>query len=276
MSTITIAMETVSFEKENLALIPSPFYQACKEGAPEEFYELLSTTSQGVLQETDHNGWNVLHLTVLRSDYAMSKALIEKFGKLIVNVVDKDGQTPLFLAAGIIGDEAITTLLLDSGACPNAQTTQGRTPLHEAFSNKHQGTAKLLIGRGANTIKQDLEGNTAWHEALDNNLTESINLLEIKSVNCPLKENESYNSFAKADYWSTQHTKSNNPSNLFYEKEQSSIKPLATTTHSKVEPQQKTRKIRTRPTGAYTQEITLPSGQKITATIQPLHGSGSL
>jgi ankyrin repeat protein len=68
-------------------------------------------------------------------------------GKVDAAWMDKDGQTPLHLAAGN-GHETVVKLLLDTGKVDAAWMDKGaRTPLFWAAENGHEAIVKLLIER---------------------------------------------------------------------------------------------------------------------------------
>jgi len=59
------------------------------------------------------------------------------------------GRTPLLLAAGTPGDDAIADLLLNAGADPNAISNLGETPAGEAAKIGDRALVKLLLSHGA-------------------------------------------------------------------------------------------------------------------------------
>jgi ankyrin repeat protein len=62
-----------------------------------------------------------------------------------VNVVDKQGMTPLLWAANIdFGDSAMVELLLRSGAKPDARNKDGLTPLELARKFGHANLIPAL------------------------------------------------------------------------------------------------------------------------------------
>lgn len=88
-----------------------------------------------------------------------SKALLDRGAD--VNARDKDGGTPLHLAAEEGWLEKMEWLLNRGDDCTNAAR---RSPLHDA--SRYQ-IAKLLIDKGANVNKRDLRRRTPLHEAAD-------------------------------------------------------------------------------------------------------------
>jgi len=60
----------------------------------------------------------------------------------------------------------VCELLLDSGACVNAQTRGGATPLHRASYCGHHCVLKLPLDRGADPCPTDDDGSTPLHKVL--------------------------------------------------------------------------------------------------------------
>jgi ankyrin repeat protein len=69
-------------------------------------------------------------------------------------------------------------LLLEKGANIEAKTSDGRTALYVAASNKHDAVVKLLLERGANIEVEDQNGETPLYIAYANGHTGVVKLLE--------------------------------------------------------------------------------------------------
>ena len=88
------------------------------------------------LEFADGNGITMLGRAALNNEVAMAKALIERGAN--VNVVDKQGMTPLLWAASMdFGDPAMIELLLKSGAKADAKNKDGLTALDLARKYGH-------------------------------------------------------------------------------------------------------------------------------------------
>jgi ankyrin repeat protein len=88
------------------------------------------------LEFADGNGITMLGRAALNYEVGMAKALIERGAN--VNVVDKQGMTPLLWAASMdFGDPAMIELLLKSGARADAKNKDGLTALDLARKYGH-------------------------------------------------------------------------------------------------------------------------------------------
>lgn len=103
-----------------------------------------------------------------------------------VNVADKNGVTPLIIAAA--RDEEIVRDLLQKGADVNAATTvsfkhkgeiivQGVTPLMTALAKKKPKIADMLLQHGADVNKKTVNGSTALMIATGNEDPEMVRTL---------------------------------------------------------------------------------------------------
>jgi ankyrin repeat protein len=91
----------------------------------------------------DGNGITMLGRSVLNNEIEMAKMLIARGAN--VNVVDKQGMTPLLWAANIdFGDAAMIELLLRAGARTDARNKDGLTPLELARKYGHTNLIPAL------------------------------------------------------------------------------------------------------------------------------------
>ena len=131
-----------------------------------------------------------LHIAAASGNLSVVRLLMAHDAE--VNAKDKDGRTPRQLAAygghkdvseflrlhggedfvGEIGDavrganlEVVGTLLRDHPDLVFSQDNDGRTPLHMAASDGHEGVAELLLSNKANVDARDQNGRTPLHEA---------------------------------------------------------------------------------------------------------------
>jgi glucuronoarabinoxylan endo-1,4-beta-xylanase len=148
--------------------------------------DLKESDLNEILNERLHNGWSLLHLTIMNGDGDAVKYLIDSGAD--INTRANDGWTPLHMAAATFaGNESkpnrvndyskydIFKLVLD--AQPNLHVTSddGWTPLHAAVANAYTGwrgdsnhslqRVKDLLNAGINLESKDLNGRTALHWA---------------------------------------------------------------------------------------------------------------
>ena len=71
-----------------------------------------------------------------------------------VDVKDRDGQTPLILAA-LRGHVKVVEFLVDHGADVEAENRKGQTPLSNAAANGRLEVVRFLVRRGANVDTRD-------------------------------------------------------------------------------------------------------------------------
>jgi ankyrin repeat protein len=91
----------------------------------------------------DGNGITMLGRSVLNNEVELARMLIARGAN--VNVVDKQGMTPLLWAANVdFGDTAMIELLLKSGAKADARTKDGLTPLELARKHRHTTLIPVL------------------------------------------------------------------------------------------------------------------------------------
>ncbi|OQR87402.1 hypothetical protein ACHHYP_08891 [Achlya hypogyna] len=93
-----------------------------------------------------------------------------------VNRLQKDGSTPLVLAARHGHDDAVA-LLLEAGADFSCVDSDGNTALHCAVSYGHEGVVRQLINAGASLQQQNKAGETPLHVAVHCNRQPLLELL---------------------------------------------------------------------------------------------------
>ncbi|XP_042911828.1 uncharacterized protein [Parasteatoda tepidariorum] len=114
----------------------------------------------------------LLHEAAKKSLVKILETLIESKINLI-NVVDKDGCTPLHYAA----DEKVTKLLIKRGADIEAKSMHGETPLHYAVNHDKYEVVEILIKNGADMNARSSRGYTPLHAAVMNEKYEVVELL---------------------------------------------------------------------------------------------------
>lgn len=107
-----------------------------------------------------------------------------KINRAKVNAVNRDGQTPLHLAAMQSNLNVVETLL-QAHAKVNALDKQKQTPLHFAAMGRHKDEFKkqslqiieLLLSEGAQIDAIDSNGETPLYQAIEKGNTESVQFL---------------------------------------------------------------------------------------------------
>ena len=100
------------------------------------------------MQEPDEQGNTALHLAALGKNAEIIKALMVEIS---IKRVNKEGLTPLHIAAGTGVIEGITAILEngDTHAIINSEDRSGRTPLLLASSSGNKEVINLLLKKGA-------------------------------------------------------------------------------------------------------------------------------
>lgn len=122
-----------------------------------EFYKYLESIGNNPKTETIE-GLNPLHNLARIKDSAIIAYFIEK--GCDVNQPNKEGNTPLMLAAGGQQNMAIFNQFFDKGAKWNHKNAEGQTALTMAVMGNTTDVSLLLIGAGATVTVLDHDGNS--------------------------------------------------------------------------------------------------------------------
>lgn len=147
--------------------------------------------NQLTINSKDKNGFTPLHLAALQDDTELIDFFIAKGAK--INEKDaEEGYTPLHIAS-LYGSKKSVQILIDSGANLECEDNNFRTPL---FLTIYQCTAhyesreeiiEYLIKKGANIEAKDAENNTILFLAAYNNKMQLVKLI-VKQAKANLKE----------------------------------------------------------------------------------------
>ncbi|XP_051134397.1 ankyrin repeat domain-containing protein EMB506, chloroplastic [Andrographis paniculata] len=144
--------------------------------SPEEL-AILKQNEAPNLEKLSTGKWKLLHTYALSGQIKFMDGILERGHD--IDLVDKDGLTPLHLA--VIGKrEAVISHLLRKGANPKAKDQDGATPLHYAAQVGALQTVKLLIKYKANVNAADNEGWTPLHVAMQ---TRNRDIVKVLLVN---------------------------------------------------------------------------------------------
>uniref|UniRef100_A0AAX7SMA5 RHD domain-containing protein n=1 Tax=Astatotilapia calliptera TaxID=8154 RepID=A0AAX7SMA5_ASTCA len=145
-------------------------------------HTLLSSQQQGIIHTANHLQQTPLHLAVITRQVKVVEVLLKAGAD--PSLVDKDGRTPLHLAA-LAGDHNILRFLLAHlGECHahlvNMPDFHGLHPLHLAVRRDGERCLRLLVEGGAKINEPEQKsGNTALHLAVRENL---VNLMSLMSL----------------------------------------------------------------------------------------------
>jgi len=138
----------------------TPLHLAANKGYTEIVRFLLDQGANAYAVE--YNGLSALHLASLHGHMPVVNLLLQRTD---VNIKDKDGYSPLFLATRSQNIH-IVEVLINSGAYVNVKNKLGNTPLYEAVVRVNLDMVSLLCSKGADVNVQNIYGWTPLHLAV--------------------------------------------------------------------------------------------------------------
>jgi hypothetical protein len=161
----------------------TPLHRAASKGHMEVLRLLLEQGANPYAVE--YNGMAALHFASLHGHLPAVNLLLQRTD---VNVQDKDGYTPLFLATRSQNVQMIA-VLISKGADVNMKNKLGNTPLHEAVRRANLAIVKLLYSKGADVNVQNIHGWTPLHLAA-HGLAEIVKYLVARGADINVKNEE--------------------------------------------------------------------------------------
>ena len=162
-------------------------------------YNLLRSLFKGNvinINATDKDGWTPLSLAARDGHKALLESLLDS------DIVDADskngeGRTPLSWAAAN-GHEAVVKLLIAKGSNLEAGDVHGQTPLLYAAANGHEAVVKLLLVKGSNLESEDNRGQTAFLYAAENGHEAVVKLLLNEGAKLDFEDHGGYTPLLRA------------------------------------------------------------------------------
>lgn len=114
--------------------------------------QMIGRTATLIDTKDQTSGEAALHIVVKRRDATWLAFLLSRGAK--PDIRDREGATPLFLAARLGFPEGVQTLL-ESRASVNLGNGSGETPLIAAVQNRDLATVRLLLAAGADPLQTD-------------------------------------------------------------------------------------------------------------------------
>ena len=135
------------------------FLKAVKERDGTEATKFLNEPGTTIINTRDlTSGETALHIVVRRRDDLWSKFLLDRGAN--PNIADRNGVTPLALAASLGFVEGVDRLL-KAGARIDVSNASGETPLISAVHRRDMAIIRLLLKNRADPDKTDNSGRSA-------------------------------------------------------------------------------------------------------------------
>ena len=135
------------------------FLKAVKDRDGAEATKLLETTNGTIINARDKtSGESAMHIVTQRRDALWIRFLVDRGAN--PNIADKNGVTPLQIAANLGYIEGVEALL-KAGASVDVANSTGETPLITAVLRRDVGMTRLLLINGANVDRSDNSGRSA-------------------------------------------------------------------------------------------------------------------
>ena len=163
----------------------TPLHHAVKEPHITNAEVLIS--SGAYVDAQDYRGMTPLQHLFYSDSTEMIQLLLRSSAS--VNLQDMDGRTTLSSAAEVGNEPVVQLLLQDSSTCVNLADKNGVTPLHLAAGFKHVNLTEMLIRASADLNACDVLNATPLHFAAYGGTTEIITLLLEAGADAKLTDN---------------------------------------------------------------------------------------
>ncbi|WP_345725444.1 ankyrin repeat domain-containing protein [Qipengyuania mesophila] len=135
------------------------FLEAVKKRQGDDVTQMIEEPGSILVNTRDiSSGETALHIVTQRRDAVWLNFLLSKGAN--PNIADKNGTTPLQLAAQLGFTEGVE-ILAERGAAVDVPNSTGETPLISAVHRRDSGLVRLLISKGASADRADNSGRTA-------------------------------------------------------------------------------------------------------------------
>lgn len=135
------------------------FLKAVKDRDGNKVTEALNKPGSVIVNARDvTTGQSALHYVVERRDTTWVRFLVSKGAN--PNIADRDGVTPLQLAANLGWTDGVEALV-GAGASVDVTNVAGETPLIAAVHRRDAALVRVLLKAGANPDRSDNSGRTA-------------------------------------------------------------------------------------------------------------------
>ncbi|XP_072254425.1 receptor-interacting serine/threonine-protein kinase 4 [Pyxicephalus adspersus] len=162
----------------------TPLHVACQHGQESIVRLFLRRDADVGVKGLDN--WVSLHYASWQGHLNIVKLLAKQY-KANLNAQTTDGRTPLHLAAQR-GHYRVARMLVELGCNVNLPNAQLKTPLHIAAETGHTSTARLLIHHGANINAITIEGYTALDLASHHQHYSAVKLIMDERSNIKYEE----------------------------------------------------------------------------------------
>ncbi|KAG0636955.1 ankyrin repeat-containing domain protein [Tuber brumale] len=134
---------------------------------------LPSICSQINTQTYGYSSSTALHFAAISSNEEIVALLLSSGAN--PNAQDLNRKTPLHRACEAKASTVVVSMLIGAGASVNARDTWGETPLHLSADFRHEAVVRTLLASGADASLSDMYGRTALGYAVSDR---SLRILE--------------------------------------------------------------------------------------------------